>query len=138
MVMVMDKVTIRVMEQSNVSVQNSSCLDPSNANVNSNIQSDVLNSSVNVGNDSNNALSNDSTVTSNKDSGSGPRVAKPGGTRVKTHASGSSSSPVPSTRARSNRRVQSQKGRPRHISDLTEFGLNDLFYIRPFLFIEEK
>ena len=77
-------------------------------------------------------------MTSNKDSGSGSWVAKSGGTRVKTHASGSSASPVPSTRARSNRRVQSQKGRPRHILDLTEFGLNDLFYIRPFLFIEEK
>ena len=43
-----DNTSNGIMEQSNVSVQNSSCLDPSNGNVNSHISSDheVLNSSV--------------------------------------------------------------------------------------------
>ena len=57
-------------------------MDPGNGNVNSNVQSEVLYSSVNISNDivsSNNALSNENTVTNDNDSSSGPQVAKSGG-----------------------------------------------------------
>ena len=100
-----------IMEQSNVNAQNIdiSCLDPSKSIGNSNVQSDVLNSSVN-------ALGTVNMVTSDKDSSSGPQVAKSGGPRVKSHGSGSSSS-APPPRVRCSPRVWLQKGRSRHISD---------------------
>ena len=101
-----------IMEQSNVNAQNidNSCLDLSNSNGNSNVQSEVLNSSVN-------ALGTVNMVTNDKNSSSGPQVAKSGGPRVKSHGSGSSSSAAPPPRVRCSPRVRSQKGRSRHISD---------------------
>ena len=91
-------------EQSNTSVQNSSCSEPSIGNVNGNVLSEV-----NVGNIVKMLLV--MTVqfsVCNSTSGNGPRVAKSVGSRVKTQASGSSSSPVPSVRARTSPWVQSQ------------------------------
>ena len=78
-------------------------LDPSNDTIDSCTPNDI--------NASNDVPSN-SLASSNKTSGSGCRVAKSTGARVKSQVSGSSSPPV-----RSSPRVQSQKVRGTHISD---------------------
>ena len=89
-------------KQSNDNIKSSN-LDPSNDTIVSCIQNDI--------NTSNDEPSN-SLACSNKASGSGSRVTKSTGARVKSQISGS---PSPSVRSRP--RVQSQKARGKHMSD---------------------
>ena len=106
-------------KQSTDHIKNSN-LDPSNNTTDSCSQNDINTSNEECSNCNSNsnslATSNDvpshSLASSNKVSGSGPRVAKSSGIRVKPQVSGSSSPPV-----RSSPRVQSQKARGRHSSD---------------------
>lgn len=107
-----DNMSSRNIEQSNDNIQSSSCLDPSNDVIKSNIQSEV-----NISNDGNNELSHNGIVSSNKASGSGSQVAKSGVSRAKTQVSGSSSSSVLPTKAWSSLRVQTQKALSRHMSE---------------------
>ena len=91
-------------------------LDPSNDIIDSCTQNDINASNDEPSNSKSLVTSNDvpsnSLASSNKTSGSGSRVAKSTGARLKPQVSGSSSPPV-----RSSPRVQSQKVRGRHISD---------------------
>ena len=91
---------------------NTSNDEPSNSNSNSLATSNDEPSNSNSLATSNDVPSN-SLASSNKASGSGSRVAKSTGARVKSQVSGSSSPPP----VRSSPRVQSQKVRGRHISD---------------------
>ena len=111
-----DKMDIK---QSIDHIKNSN-LDPSNDTIDSCTQNDINTSNDDPSNSNSNSnslatsngLPSDSLASSNKTSGSGSRVAKSTGVRVKSQVSGSSSPPV-----RSRPRVQSQKARVRHISD---------------------
>ena len=112
-----DKMNIK---QSIDHVKNSN-LDPSNDTIDSCIQNDINTSNDERSNSNSNgnslATRNDvpsnSLASSNKSSGSGSRVAKSTGARVKSQVSGSSPPPP----VRSSPQVQSQKVRGRHISD---------------------